>query len=214
MKFVKAFGLAVAAAVAAMAFVGASAATAATIHAESCMVKTPTECKTASIGTTFVAKTIAGAKAKLSNGFITNECDSTVEGKITGNASTGSANTLTAEITNATFTPCSFTEVKVLKLPWTLETNETLFLKSSTGLILGAEVDFPKIGCKFSEDATHTVVATWTNANMSSLKLSGSMKRTEGIEFLCGNEGAISGSYEITSVNDPALAESLNIKIL
>lgn len=176
--------------------------------------KLPQECKTASVGTKFTATT---STVKLSNGTITNTCKGTVEGEVTDAESAegaGEADKIQAKVTNATFTECSFTSAKALGFPWILETWDTLFLASNSALILGASVEFPSIGCKFAEDATHLIKGTWANAEMSKVTLSGSMKRVGGLEFLCGSEGTISGEYQVSAVTDPNLAKSLNIQIL
>lgn len=215
MRLIKMLGLAAIAALAAMAFVGASSSSAAALKAESCKGgKLPQECKTASVGTKFTATT---STVKLSNAFITNTCHGTVEGEIKDAESAegaGEADKILANVTNATFTECSFTEAKGLGFPWVMETWDSLFLASKTGRILNASVEFPKIGCKFAEDATHTVILTWANAEKSKVTLSGSMKRIGGSEFFCGNEGAISGEYQVSSVTDPGLADAGNVQIL
>lgn len=210
MKTIRILGLAAVAATAIMAFAGTASASA-SLTARGCEGANKREnCRPVSAGTTFSA---SSTNVTLSNGLITNTCTMVVEGEITDPESTGGADPLAGNITGASFTSCTLASVTPHRLPWGLETSETEF---PNGKVRGAHVTLAVGGsignCRFEEDATHTITMKWNNGDPSSVTLGGTMVRA-GTNALCGTEGSISGTVTLTSVSDPEMPASNNIKI-
>jgi hypothetical protein len=204
MRIVKMLGLACAAC-ALMVAVGAASASALTVT--SC--EGTANCKTTAVNTTFKA---TSSNVKLSNGFLTNTCSSELAGKVTDVSSTSGSDPIDADITSASFSPCNLAPVHVAGLPWTLTTNSVEFPK---GKVSGVHVTLtvPFVGtCTFAQDATHNITLTWTNASKSTVTLGGALIKTSGPAG-CGSEGAISGTYTISSVVDPGYAKANNLVI-
>jgi hypothetical protein len=225
-RSIKMLGLVACTACAAMALIGASSASALTV--ESCMTgPLPQECKAATTGASPAKFTANGTNVTLSNGFLTNTCKkSSVGGSVIDNSSASGSDMLEADITSASFTECNVAPVKVENLSWTLLTTSVLFLEAGMGILqentgrsasnkvkVTLEVGGFIGNCTFEEDSTHHVEGFWTNAAMSRVELTGSLKKVAG-SALCGSEGEITGVYEVATVTDPNLPNALNIQIL
>jgi hypothetical protein len=129
MKSLKMLGLAVVAAAALMAVIGAGSASATRI----CSVNTSSSCASPNpTGTTYTATLKSGTEATLNAGFATIKCTGSSVGLEQTNAGGGAGTPVTGKITSLSFTPCaSGNTVNVLALgtgsvAWTSEFNGSL----------------------------------------------------------------------------------------
>lgn len=199
MKRLKSAGLSGMAMVALTAFVRVSSASA-SLHIRSCEGESGrTNCAAATTGTEVHA---VGEEIKLSNGLIINTCNADLTAEVTNTSTSNESENLVAPVFNVVFKECNLAEVRTLNEPWTLTTNGSEFPGGKISEVEAA-LDVPLIGeCRFGQDATHKVTGEWINADLSEVKLGGSVVRKSG-SFLCGGEGTLTGKLVVVEVNDP-----------
>jgi hypothetical protein len=211
MNLFKMSGLAACMALVAIAVVGISSASAASI--ETCMAKNNAECKQSSIGATDVAK----GKLTVSNEVINATCEGEANGKV--------------------LDPESGIE-KEEKEPINYAVLEHKFAEKMTGCTQGGiltvmvltmgfhpwygyywywaaviVVHSTLLGTTCTFEAEKVGGGSWINGNPSEFKFTGNLKKTAGSP-LCGATAKFSGTYKVTSVTDAKLAEAGNIQIL
>jgi hypothetical protein len=218
MRIIKTIGLTSTLALVVMAL-GSSSASA--LAVESCH-EPALSCKEASVGTTFTAMS---SVIKWTNAFLTNTCESEIEGEITDPLSAGAGDDIDLEITAASFSNCDNYSIDIDEslaspdnvLPWLITTNLSLFNGSQTFLLSGGvalTVLETAVGeCLYRETASDMLKFTWANGMPSSNKLEGGLIRNDSSNFLCGLL-TLSGGYTITSVSDPGLPGASNLVVL
>jgi hypothetical protein len=153
-------------------------------------------------GTTVAAsgtKFTGAGTGKMSNSFLTDNCNMNLAGAITNNGTDNNA--ITSGLSSVTFTNCTYPTTANNVSRWLISMPQT----GNPGSLTGADATIQAFGatCKYHTDATHKVNATWTNGSPSKIALSGTVALYSGSAFLCGSTGNMSGTGTITSTSTP-----------
>lgn len=196
MKSLKMLAPAALAAVALMAFAGASTASATVLcknnaSEESCSEKYPA-------GTAITASLVAGTKARIATEFKTIECSkASMAGKTTSEG--GPISTISVPLTTYVFTECNC-EVKVLKTG-ELEQHKVAFFFNGTTTARNAEITvtcstiFGTVHCLY--DTTNTHLGNTLGGNPAKISAGAITPRTP-TNGLCSAEAELIAEYEIT----------------
>jgi hypothetical protein len=187
MKYVKTFGLAVVAAMALMAFVGASAASAATLTS-------PAGTKLG-VGAEIDASIEKGTTLLLTAGFANVTCtESTVKGKITNAGGAGVP--VSGNIETLTFSNCPGWHVKVLK-KGTLAIHGNGTLTSSGAEVTVSPLEGTSPTCTYVTN--NTDIGTLTSGTPATMHINASLTKTASSGFLCASPAKWEGSYVVTT---------------
>lgn len=198
MKNMRILGLALLAALAAMAFMGAGTASATKL----CSVNT-SPCpagNTYGKGTAIKAQLTPGTNSVMSSGFVTISCSSsTMSGKTT---SEGGAGAVTGEISSVTWKNCTSNlgscTATALNTPWKVEVSGsggsgTMSVSNPGGKFTCGGVTCEYAASKASVSANGGSPATIKASGVSFSKIGGS--------FLCSSTASWTSTYEVTSPN-------------
>jgi hypothetical protein len=181
MKYVKMLGLLAVAAAALMAFVGTASA----------------DTLTSAAGTTPTLKATS-ANATLHNAVGTIECESEVEGPVTGHGAKAPVSGTIEKLTFGANKACVGGSVHNNTI-----TGGTLSLEvtgTNTGILFSSGatvmVTMAGIACGYRTEATP--IGTVTGGEHAVLHISATIKRTEG-SFFCGDTGTWTGGYKVNS---------------
>ncbi len=198
MKHLKILGLAVVAAAALMAFVGASTASATVLCSTNTNPCTGTKYPA---GTTVSASLATGTKAVLSTEFQKIECSKSAVGGKTSNAGSGTE-TVSGAVETLTFEECNC-EVSVLK-KGTLEVHSVATNGNGTITSNGAEVTvecstiFGKVHCIYVTENTN--LGTVTGGSPAKVTASASIPRLT-TNALCAAEANWKAEYSVSAPN-------------
>jgi hypothetical protein len=192
MRYIKMLGLAAVAAAALMALVGASTASATTIHGSGGKLAK---------GTTINAVLKAGTEAVLQAGFGNIACgESTVHG--TTSTTGGAAETVKGSIGTLTFGACTGDTVTVLA-PGSLEihhitgtTNGTLTGSGSEATTISHNVG--GVHCIYKTENTHIGTLTGNTKGNAILQAEATLIRVP-TSFLCASSAKWTATYEVTT---------------
>jgi len=203
MKHLKTLSLAVVAVVAAMAFVGASTASATTL----CKVST-NPCPEASryaLPQTIKGATAAGAKATLTAGSFVVKCDSTATGVAKENLGAGKG--IKGQITGLTFTNCegSCTSAEAKNLPYTALAqagaggNGSMTVEGSP--FAGAQLNncFGSVTCIYGAAKVSLEIVGGNPAKIVAKAVK--LTKQTGSNALCPAEGSWTATYVVSEPN-------------
>jgi len=206
MKHLKILGLAVVAAAALMAFVGASTASATVLckegKGEVCPAgqaygELPSEKNPEGKGVTVEAKLVANTKAKLVTSFKTIECE---ESAVKGETSTEEAEPLTGPEGSLSFGKCNCT-VNVLKAgtlstTWISGTNNGTLSSNKNETTVVCNSIFGSVHCIYATEKTD--VGKLTGGTTAVLKAEATIPRL-ATDALCSEKSEWSAEYEVTA---------------
>jgi hypothetical protein len=197
MKHLKILGLAVVAAAALMAFVGASSASATVLCKEGKGEVCP-EGQTYPAGTKIEAKLVAGTKAKLVTAFKTIECE---ESAVSGETSAEEAEPLTGPEGTLSFSKCNCETVNVLKAgtlstTWIAGTNNGTLSSTGSETTVQCASLFGTVHCIYVTEKTD--VGTLAGGNPAKLTAKATIPRLT-TDSLCAEKSEWSAEYEVTS---------------
>jgi hypothetical protein len=180
----------------------------AAIHIESCM-KEETECKTASVGTTFKLTSkeffIETEKEK----EVLDKCNNvSLSGKVTDPTSEKAGDPLSYSITAVTYSECSSVGLKASNLPWTVTTDEPT-LKETGKMEVQNELINTSDGCAYVEVAPNDLLKTkWESGKILD---EGYLKKELGSCLL--PLWWFKVTYHVSEVSDPNLAGATGLVV-
>jgi hypothetical protein len=166
-------------------------------------MKEETECKAASVGTTFKATSTEFAIESEKEKEVLDKCKSvSLSGKVTDPTSEKAGDPLTYTITGATYSECTAFALDANALPWTVSTDEPTF--KTTGAMEEQNVLITAgNGCDYVEAAPNHILKVKRDAGGKVLE-EGFLKKETGACF--ASLWWIKTTYHVSEVNDPSLA--------
>jgi len=200
MRNMKILGLCLAAALAAMAVIGAGSASATklcSINSAPCPAG-----NTYGKGTSIKASLVAGTVSKMASGFVTIECTSSSMSGKTTSAGGGSGVAVTGEITSVTWKNCTSglgaCTASSLFTPWSAEVTGSGGSGTMSVTNAGGKFTCGGTTCEYKASKASVSVSGGSPATIKASSVSFSKV---GGGFLCSSTASWSGEYEATSPN-------------